>query len=105
MARHRAPDSQRWGSVLRCELSVARSLTVVGADRKSYVKRHICRVVGETGQVTVAEARGRPDDASIRRALVRCGFNTKQRSEPPDEVAEVLAGGKEQRSSVSAGRS
>jgi integrase len=33
----------------------------------------------------------RPDDASIRRALARWGFNTKQRSEPPDEVAEVLA--------------
>ena len=28
---------------------------------------------------------------SIRRALLRWGFNTKQRSEPPAEMAEVLA--------------
>jgi integrase len=27
---------------------------------------------------------------SIRRALVRSGFNTKQRTDPPDDVAEVL---------------
>ena len=39
----------------------------------------------------LAEVRGRPDDASIGRALIRWGFNTKQRAEPPDEVAEVLA--------------
>ena len=39
----------------------------------------------------LAEARGRPDDASIRRALVRWGFNTKQRADPPADVAEVLA--------------
>ena len=38
----------------------------------------------------LAEARGRPDDASIRRALVRWGFNTKQRSDPPDDAAQVL---------------
>ena len=38
----------------------------------------------------LAEARGRPDDASIRRALVRWGFNTKQRPDPPDDAAEVL---------------
>jgi integrase len=39
----------------------------------------------------LAEARRAPDHASIHRALVRWGFNTKQRSEPPDDVAEVLA--------------
>jgi integrase len=39
----------------------------------------------------LAETRGRPDDASIRRALVRWGFNTKQRPYPPAEVAEILA--------------
>ena len=38
----------------------------------------------------LAEARGRPDDASVRRALVRWGFNTKQRPDPPDDAAEVL---------------
>lgn len=39
----------------------------------------------------LAETRGRPDDAGIRRALVRWGFNTKQRPDPPAEVAEILA--------------
>jgi integrase len=39
----------------------------------------------------LAEARGRPDDPSIRRALTRWGFNTKQRGEPPADVAEVLS--------------
>jgi integrase len=39
----------------------------------------------------LVETRGCPDEASIRRALIRWGFNTKQRSEPLDEVAEVLA--------------
>ena len=37
------------------------------------------------------KGRGRPDDASIRQALTRWGFNTKQRSDPPAEVADVLA--------------
>jgi hypothetical protein len=48
---------------------------------------------GKSGAATPAmlvEARGRPDDASIRRALVRWGFNTKQRPDPPDDAAEVL---------------
>jgi hypothetical protein len=36
------------------------------------------------------ESRGRPDDVNIRRALVRWGFNTKQRSDPPTGIAEVL---------------
>jgi len=31
----------------------------------------------------LTEERGRPDEASIRRALGRWGFNTKQRSKPP----------------------
>ena len=39
----------------------------------------------------LADGRGRPDDASIRRALIRWGFNTKQRADPPTEVAEILA--------------
>src|SRR5262249_56056254 len=43
------------------------------------------------GRAMLAGAHVRPDDASIRRALVRWGFNTKQRAEPPADVAEVLA--------------
>ena len=39
----------------------------------------------------LSEARGRPDDAAIRRALLRYGFKTKQRADPPEDVAEVLA--------------
>jgi integrase len=54
-------------------------------------RKDIARALTAATPVMLAEARARPDDASIRRALVRWGFNTKQRSEPPDEVAEVLA--------------
>src|SRR6516225_608104 len=54
-------------------------------------RKDIARALTAATPVMLAEARGRPDDGSIRRALVRWGFNTKQRSEPPDEVAEVLA--------------
>jgi hypothetical protein len=35
--------------------------------------------------------RGRSDGAAVRRALLRYGFNTKQRADPPEDVAEVLA--------------
>jgi integrase len=54
-------------------------------------RKDIARALTSATPVMLAEGRGRPDDASIRRALIRWGFNTKQRSEPPDEVAEVLA--------------
>jgi integrase len=54
-------------------------------------RKDIARALTAATPAMLAQARGRPDDASIRRALVRWGFNTKQRSEPPDEVAEVLA--------------
>ena len=40
--------------------------------------------------------------ASIRRALVRWGFNTKQRADPPADVAEVLAWVARNSASVSA---
>ena len=39
----------------------------------------------------LTDARSRPDDASIRRALGRWAFNTKQRDEPPADAAEVLS--------------
>ena len=54
-------------------------------------RKDIARALTAATPAMLAEARGRPDDASIRRALVRWGFNTKQRADPPDDVAEVLA--------------
>ncbi|HEX4661826.1 MAG TPA: tyrosine-type recombinase/integrase [Streptosporangiaceae bacterium] len=53
-------------------------------------RKDIARALTAATPGMLAETRGRPDDGSIRRALIRWGFNTKQRSEPPDEVAEVL---------------
>src|SRR5579859_4499183 len=54
-------------------------------------RKDIARALTAATPAMLAEGRGRPDDASIRRALVRWGFNTKQRADPPTEVAEVLA--------------
>ena len=54
-------------------------------------RKDIARALTAATPAMLTETRGRPDDASIRRALVRWGFNTKQRSDPPDDVAEVLA--------------
>ena len=54
-------------------------------------RKDIARALTAATPAMLAEVRGRPDDASIRRALVRWGFNTKQRSDPPEDVAEVLA--------------
>jgi integrase len=54
-------------------------------------RKDIARALTSATPAMLAEARGRPDDASIRQALIRWGFNTKQRSDPPAEVADVLA--------------
>jgi len=54
-------------------------------------RKDIARALTAATPAMLIKARGRPDDASIRRALVRWGFNTKQRSEPPEDIAEVLA--------------
>jgi integrase len=54
-------------------------------------RKDIARALTAATPAMLIETHGRPDDASIRRALLRWGFNTKQRSEPPAEVAEVLA--------------
>lgn len=54
-------------------------------------RKDIARALTAATPAMLADARGRPDDASIRRALVRWGFNTKQRPDPPEDVAEVLA--------------
>ena len=53
-------------------------------------RKDIARALTAATPAMLAEVRGRPDEASIRRALIRWGFNTKQRSDPPAEVAEVL---------------
>jgi integrase len=54
-------------------------------------RKDIARALTAATPAMLAEAPGAPDHASIRRALVRWGFNAKQRSEPRDDVAEVLA--------------
>jgi hypothetical protein len=54
-------------------------------------RKDIARALTAATSAMLAEARGRPDDADIRRALVRWGFNTKQRAGPPGDMAEVLA--------------
>ena len=54
-------------------------------------RKDIARALTLATPAMLAETRGRPDDASIRRALVRWGFNAKQRADAPDDVAEVLA--------------
>jgi integrase len=54
-------------------------------------RKDIARALTAATPAMLAGGRGRPDDPSIRQALVRWGFNTKQRSTPPDEVVEVLA--------------
>jgi integrase len=53
-------------------------------------RKDIARALTAATPAMLVAARGRPDDMSIRRALVRWGFNAKQRTDPPDDVAEVL---------------
>jgi integrase len=54
-------------------------------------RKDIARALTTATPAMLSEACGRPDDASIRRALLRWGFNTKQRPDPPAEIAEDLA--------------
>ena len=54
-------------------------------------RKDIARALTAATPAMLAEGRGRPGDADFRRALLRWGFNTKQRSEPPADMAEVLA--------------
>ena len=55
-------------------------------------RKDIARALTAATPAMLAEGRGRPGDADIRRALLRWGFNTKQRSEPPADMAEVGLG-------------
>ena len=54
-------------------------------------RKDIARALTAATPAMLTDARGRPDDPSIRRALTRWAFNTKQRGEPPADVAEVLS--------------
>jgi hypothetical protein len=54
-------------------------------------RKDIARALTAAAPAMLGDGRGRPDDAAIRRALLRYAFNTKQRDEAPPDVAETLA--------------
>ncbi len=54
-------------------------------------RKDIARALIAASPALLSGARGPPDDAAVRRALLRYGFNTKQRTDPSEDVAEVLA--------------
>ena len=54
-------------------------------------RKDIARALTAATPALLAAGRGRPEDAAIRRALLRYGFNTKQRADLPDDLAETLA--------------
>ena len=54
-------------------------------------RKDIARALTTATPALLAAGRGRPDDPAIRRALLRYGFNTKHRADPPGDVAEALA--------------
>jgi hypothetical protein len=53
-------------------------------------RKDIARALTAATPAMLVDAHGRPEDATIRRALVRWGFNTKQRADAPDDVGEAL---------------
>jgi integrase len=68
------------------------SFLPAGADPQTISVKSARRASLVTPQrALLADGRGRPEDAAIRRALLRYGFNSKQRADPPEDVAEVLA--------------
>src|SRR5215468_1179671 len=69
-------------------------------------RKDIARALTTATPVMLAEVRGRPDDASIRQALIRWGFNTKTALRTTRRGCRgPRMGGKEQRSGVRTGRS
>jgi integrase len=54
-------------------------------------RKDIARALTAATPSLLVAGHGRPDDAAVRRALLRYGFNTKQRADPPDDLAETLA--------------
>jgi integrase len=59
-------------------------------DASAKHRADIARVLMLATPVLFTSKRGKPDDKAIRRALCRWGFNTKQRSEAPTDVAQIL---------------
>ena len=53
-------------------------------------RKDIARALTAATPAMFNATRGEPDDARIRQALLRWGFNTKQRASVPAEVADVL---------------
>lgn len=53
-------------------------------------RMNISRALTAATPAMFTTTRGKPDDASIRRALLRWGFNTKQRASLPADVERVL---------------
>jgi hypothetical protein len=54
-------------------------------------RKDIARALTAAAPAMLAEGRGRPDDAAIRRALLWHAFNTKQSDDAPADVAKSLA--------------
>jgi hypothetical protein len=54
-------------------------------------RKDIARALTAAAPAMLGDGRGQPDDAMIRRALLRYAFNAKQRDEAPADVAEALA--------------
>ncbi len=54
-------------------------------------RKDIARALTAATPAMIPQERGRPDDASIRPALLRWAFNAKQRGSAPADVAQVLA--------------
>lgn len=54
-------------------------------------RKDIARALTAATPAMLTDGHGRPEGAAMRRALLRYGFNTKQRADLPDDVAEVLA--------------
>jgi len=54
-------------------------------------RKDIARALTAATPAMLQRERGRPDDTSLRPALLRWGFNAKQRTSAPADVAHVLA--------------
>ncbi len=54
-------------------------------------RKDIARALTTATPAMLTQQRGRPDDADLRQALLRSGFNAKQRTTAPADVAHVLA--------------
>ena len=49
-------------------------------------RKDIARALTAATPAMLPQERGRPDDASLRHALLRWGFNAKQRSSAPTDA-------------------